>query len=45
MTIPDMLPKLEAWCATIGGKEYPIRALKQLARVIVADNRQEVKAA
>lgn len=27
--------------ATIGGKEYPIRTLKQLARVIVADNRQE----
>jgi hypothetical protein len=27
--------------ATIGGKEYPIRTLKQLARVIVADNRRE----
>ena len=26
--------------ATIGGKEYPIRTLKQLARVIVADNRE-----
>jgi len=31
--------------ATIGGKEYRIRTLKQLARVIVADNRREVKAA
>lgn len=31
--------------ATIGGKEYPIRTLKQLARVIVADNRREAKAA
>jgi hypothetical protein len=27
--------------ATIGDKEYRIRTLKQLARVIVADNRQE----
>lgn len=27
--------------ANIGGKTYPIRTLKQLARVIVADNRQE----
>lgn len=41
MTIPDMLPKLEAWCATIGGKNYPIRTLKQLARVIVVGNRRE----
>jgi hypothetical protein len=27
--------------ATIGGREYPIRTLKQLARVNVADNRWE----
>ena len=29
--------------ATISGKQYPIRTLKQLARVIVADNKQESK--
>ena len=28
---------------TINGKKYPIRTLKQLARVIVADNREDAR--